>query len=194
VLHGAQLWTALPDDDRHVAPFFENYVPPVFQHDGASVSVFLGSLLGHTSTATTFSPLVGAQIDLPPNTEIAVPVNPDFEHGVLVDAGDVTVDDEPVPLNSIGYRAPGADTLVIASGETAARVLLIGGKPLGEQIVMWWNFIGRSHEEVVAYRAAWQSEVIEGTDDTGQFGAVVGYAGDPLPAPVLPNVRMRPRG
>jgi len=193
-LHGAQLWTALPDDHRHVAPFFESYAPPVFQHNGASISVFLGSLLGQTSPATTFSPIVGAQIDLPPNTEIAVPVDARFEHGVLVDAGDVTMDDEAVPLHSIGYRAPGAETLVIASGETAARVLLIGGEPLGEQIVMWWNFIGRSHEEVVAYRAEWQSEVIDGTDADGRFGSVAGYPGAALPAPVLPNVRMRPRG
>ena len=74
LLHGVQLWTALPDAARHGAPFFERFVPPVFEFEGASVSVFLGSLLGHDSTATAFTPIVGAQLDLPARTAIEVPV------------------------------------------------------------------------------------------------------------------------
>ena len=173
VLHGAQLWTAIPDAARHVAPFFERYAPPVLSHQGASISVFIGSLLGHQSPATTFSPLVGAQIDLPAHTEIALPVDPSFEHGVLVDSGVVSVDDEVVPVHAIGYRPPGAETLVIASEATPARVLLIGGAPLAEQIVMWWNFIGRTHDEIEAFRAEWQSAVI-GEADAGSRVATDG--------------------
>ena len=46
------------------------------------------------------------------------------------------------------------------------RVLLLGGPPFGEAIVMWWNFVGRSHEEVVAFRDAWQAQL------TGADGSV----------------------
>jgi len=46
----------------------------------------------------------------------------------------------------------------------------------------------------VALREQWQTEVIGGTTVSGRFGAVVGYDGRPLPAPELPNVRLRPRG
>jgi redox-sensitive bicupin YhaK (pirin superfamily) len=195
ILHGAQLWTALPDAHRHAAPFFERYVPPVIEHQGAQVSVFLGSLLGQTSTARAFSPIVGAQLDLPANTEIAIPVDPAFEHGVLVDSGEVSIDDETVPEHALGYRAPGANTLVLAAGAEPARVLLIGGTPFGEQIVMWWNFIGRSHDEVVAFREQWQRDVIDGQTDAGRFGRVDGYdRGGALPAPTLPTVRLKPRG
>jgi hypothetical protein len=67
-------------------------------------------------------------------------------------------------------------------------------EPLGEQIVMWWNFIGRSHEEIIEFRRTWQSEVISDGDESGRFGRVRGYDGAPLPAPELPNVRLRPRG
>ncbi|MCW4385396.1 pirin family protein [Salinibacterium sp. SYSU T00001] len=193
VLHGVQLWTALPDATRHSEPFFEHTVPPVITHQGAQVSVFLGSLLGQTSDATTFSPLVGAQFDIPPATEIVVPVEAGFEHGVLLDTGEVTVDDVPVPRDHLAYRAPGADALVLAAGASGARVVLIGGEPLGEQIVMWWNFIGRTHEEVVAYRKEWQRDVIEGADAAGRFGHTV-YDGPALPAPALPTVRLRSRG
>jgi hypothetical protein len=53
---------------------------------------------------------------------------------------------------------------------------------------MWWNFVGRSHEEIVAFRQAWEGEL-------DQFGRVEGYTGTPrrLPAPPLPNARLKPR-
>jgi redox-sensitive bicupin YhaK (pirin superfamily) len=192
-LHGAQLWIALPDAARHAAPFFERFVPEPFEYSGATVAVFLGSLLGHTSTARTFTRVVGAQLDLPAGARVDIPIDAAFEHGILVDAGSPLVDGRPVASAEIGYLAPGRATLTIESGDLPLRALLIGGEPLGERIVMWWNFIGRSHDEIVGFRRQWQDEVIaRGTDD-GRFGRVRDYDGDPLPAPELPNVRLRPR-
>jgi redox-sensitive bicupin YhaK (pirin superfamily) len=193
VLHGAQLWIALPESARHGSPFFERFVPQPFEHQGAIVRVFLGELLGASSTARTFTRVVGAQLEIPAGSTITVAVDPGFEHGVLVDAGAPTLNGTPVAHAEIGYVATGHDSLTIAAGDDAVRVLLIGGEPLGEQIVMWWNFIGRSHDEIVAFRQQWQSEVIARATDTGRFGRVQGYDGDPLPAPELPNVRLRPR-
>jgi hypothetical protein len=92
-----------------------------------------------------------------------------------------------------------------AGDEGDARVLLLGGAPLGEQIVMWWNFIGRSHEEIVAFRANWQARIGAApartggpagagtTDGPEQFGLPVGDTLPPIPAPPLPNVTLRPR-
>ena len=87
---------------------------------------------------------------------------------------------------------PGRDELTISAG-TAVRALLIGGVPLREEIVMWWNFVGRSHEDIVAYRAQWQADVIDGGAPAGRFGTV-DHPAPPLPAPALPSVRLRPRG
>ena len=81
----------------------------------------------------------------------------------------------------------------IAAGDTPLRALLLGGEPLGEPIVMWWNFIGRDHDEIVAFREQWQGDVIDGADDHGRFGTVEGWYGSALPAPVLPTVRLTPR-
>jgi hypothetical protein len=70
--------------------------------------------------------------------------------------------------------------------------VLIGGAPFGEDIVMWWNFVGRDSDEIARYRREWQ-------DEGERFGRVDGYVGhDPdglprLPAPALPGVRLRPR-
>jgi redox-sensitive bicupin YhaK (pirin superfamily) len=193
VLHGAQLWIALPDATRNAEPFFERFVPSPFDYQGAVVSVFLGELLGRASTARTFSPVVGAQLDVPPNTTVEVPIDGSFEHGLLVDRGAPTVNGSEVHLSELAYVAPGETALLIRSNSEPLRALLIGGQPLGERIVMWWNFIGRSHEEIVEFRRQWQAEVIADGDERGRFGHVRGYDGRALPAPELPNVRLRPR-
>jgi quercetin 2,3-dioxygenase len=193
ILHGAQLWIALPDAARNSAPFFERFVPAPFEFEAATISVFLGELLGHASTAKTFSRVVGAQLDVPANTTVHIPVNPTFEHGILVDAGSPLIDGIPVARAELASLSPGANSIEIATGDEPLRALLIGGEPLGEQIVMWWNFIGRSHDEIVEYRRQWQVEVIAEDDEGGRFGHVDGYDGSPLPAPELPNVRLRPR-
>ncbi len=193
ILHGVQLWTALPQEHSEHAPLFEHYVPEVFDHDGARVSVFLGSLLGHTSPASAFTPIVGAQFDLPAHTAITVPVDPTFEHGVLVDTGPATLDGTEVAVAHIGYRAPGATELTIGTGEETARIILLGGEPFGESIIMWWNFVDRSHENVVESRRQWMADVIHGGTEAGRFGHVEGYDGRALPAPEMPLGRLRTR-
>jgi redox-sensitive bicupin YhaK (pirin superfamily) len=193
VLHGAQLWIALPDATRNAEPFFERFVPTPFTYGGAVVSVFLGELLGHASTARTFSAVVGAQLDVPAHTTIELPVDAGFEHGLLVDSGAPTLNGSRVNSSELAYAAPGTTTLTISTSDEPLRALLIGGEPLGEPIVMWWNFIGRTHEEIVEFRRQWQADVIAEGDEHGRFGRVRGYDGRALPAPELPNVRLRPR-
>ena len=186
VLHGAQLWLALPDSSRHHAPFFEHYVPSPIEFEGAIVHVFLGSLLGQTSTATAFSPLVGAQLDIPAGTTISLPVDSSFEHGLLLDAGLVTINGMDVAPDELAFIPAGSARLDLVAGDAPMRAILIGGAPFGESIVMWWNFIGRTHDEIVEYRSDWES-------GAARFAEVTGYDGSPLPAPVLPGIRLKPR-
>ncbi|MBH0053161.1 MULTISPECIES: pirin family protein [unclassified Salinibacterium] len=192
LLHGAQLWVALPNAHRDTAPAFENFVPTPFEHQGATVSVFIGELAGVSSPARVFSPLLGAQLDVPADTSITLTLDATFEHGVLVDAGDVTIADVETPEDHLAYLAPGLTELSITAA-TDTRLLLLGGEPLGEAIIMWWNFIGRSHDEIVMFRAQWQADVIEAGNPSGRFGTVASCDGHPLPAPELPTIRLRPR-
>ncbi|TFC00829.1 pirin family protein [Cryobacterium adonitolivorans] len=192
-LHGVQLWIALPDLTRHQAPHFENHVIEPITLGEVTLHVFMGTLAGQRAAATGDTPLVGAQIDLPAGSSIDLDVDWSFEHGVLVDAGTVLFAGATVQQNELGVALAGRSAIRLQNtGDGTARVVLLGGEPLGEQIVMWWNFIGRSHEEITAWRAQWQSEVIDGTDAAGRFGHVA-YHGAPLPAPVLPTVRLKPR-
>lgn len=198
-LHGVQLWLALPDSVREsLGRKFEHYAPQPVAFDGGSALVFLGSVLGSESPVPVCSPLVGAEIRLEPGAELAFTVDPQFEHGCLVDTGDVTVEGVNVPVNSVGYTGIGSDTLRLENRSPGSvRVLLIGGVPFGEEILMWWNFVGRDSDEIARFREQWQS-------GDGRFGHVDGYVGhggpgrnaeglSRLPAPALPNVRLRPR-
>jgi hypothetical protein len=118
---------------------------------------------------------------------------------VLVDLGPVRLEaagaDEAteVAWSELAYVEPGRDRVRLTAVDGPARVVLLGGVPFGEELVMWWNFIGRSHDEVVEFRRRWQSDVIDRNDPDGPFGTVSGYEGRPLPAPELPTVRLKPR-
>ncbi|MDN5857699.1 MAG: pirin family protein [Pseudonocardia sp.] len=191
-LHGVQLWLALPDAHRHVAPFFEHAEPEPFPVGPATVRVFVGELAGRRAEVTTFSPLIGAQVDLPAGATVTLPVDPAAEHALLVDAGEATLEGASVAAAELGVVAPGRAGLTITAG-TAVRALLLGGAPLGEEILMWWNFVGRSHDEIVAFRREWQADVVVGGAPDGRFGTV-DHPAPPLPAPELPAVRLRRGG
>lgn len=201
VLHGVQLWTALPAADRFCAPRFDHYEPTPAEIGDHRLSVFLGELAGHASPVATASPLVGAEVVLG-ETALELELRPDWEYGVLVDAGSITVDGEPVGHAELAYLAPGRSRTTIAArerGERATRLVLIGGEPLGEQIVMWWNFIGRSHEEIAHARANWQAAIGQADGDgtnPRQFGPLTPLTDrEPvIPSPPLPHVRLRARG
>lgn len=201
ILHGAQLWLALPDASRHVPPGFEHYRPEPVIGDGTEVRVFLGSLAGSTSPVRTHSRVVGAELLLQPRVRLQLTVSRFAEHGVLVDSGELTVDEHPVPVDHLAYLGTGQDGIVLEAGDQPVRALLIGGEPLGEQIVMWWNFVGRDHDEVVQAREDWMAQISDNfgtiTDSAeifdGRFGIVTGDHQPPVPAPALPNAKLKPR-
>jgi redox-sensitive bicupin YhaK (pirin superfamily) len=190
ILHGAQLWLALPDAAREMEPGFEHYAPTPVEGEGWQVRVFIGSLLGDTSPVVTHSPLVGAELRLEGGVTLTIDVPSSFEHGVLVDTGAITLEGDPVDRNELGYVGPGHESLTIVAREDT-RLLLLGGEPFGEQIVMWWNFIGRDHDEIVGYREQWQS--LLATGDVERFSLPEADPRGPLDAPPLPNARLRPR-
>ena len=164
-LHGAQLWLALPDGQRQVDPAFEHYAPEPVTGEGWTARVFLGSLLGATSPVTTYSPLLGAELTLAAGTTLGVPLDPSYEIGLLVDAGEHHRRRRAAGPHELGFLEPGADAVELTATEDA-RLLVLGGPPFGEQIVMWWNFIGRDHDEVAAYRAEWEA-LVDGRPTSG---------------------------
>ncbi|MEU9361232.1 pirin family protein [Streptomyces sp. NPDC048301] len=185
-LHGAQLWVALPDAHRHVEPRFEHHPDlPVVTAPGLTATVILGELDGAASPGTTYTPIVGADIALGEGAEARLPLDPDFEYAVLAMSGAADVDGVPVLPGSMLYLGCGRSELPLRASSDAA-LMLLGGEPFEEEIVMWWNFIGRSQEDISRAREDWMKGV--------RFGDVNGYEGGRLSAPELPPGSLKPRG
>jgi quercetin 2,3-dioxygenase len=187
ILHGVQLWVALPDAHRHTGRDFAHFVPPVQTVGDADIRVFLGELGGVRSPVHTFTPLLGAQVDLAPGGVVELAVDPAFEHGVLLDQGEVHAGGTALGVADLWYQSPGHDVVRLTNGGGGpARLLVLGGTPFPEELVMWWNFVGRSHDEIVGYRREWEQHA-------ERFGSVDGYPGRRLAAPPLPNSTLLPR-
>jgi redox-sensitive bicupin YhaK (pirin superfamily) len=184
-MHGLQLWVALPEAARHEEPRFEHHAHlPVRQDSDATVTVLVGRFGSAESPAGVHTPLVGVEVLLRGPGSHRLPLEPTFEYGVLSMSGAVDVAGTTVTPGSLLYLAPGRSELTIETpGE--ARAFLLGGEPFEEELVMWWNFVGRSHEEIVAAREDWMAG--------RRFGRVSGCSADPLPAPALPTVRLLAR-
>lgn len=123
---------------------------------------------------------------------LRLPVEPEFEHAVLALSDPLTVDDHPITTGSMLYLGRGRRSVALHA-ESATRALLIGGVPFDEQLVMWWNFVARTHDEIVDARTRWDTEHTTTRELTDRFGTVPGYEGPSLPAPRLPNAPLRAR-
>jgi redox-sensitive bicupin YhaK (pirin superfamily) len=193
-LHGVQLWVALPPERRDVDRAFHHYSARETVESGVGWRVFLGSLGGESSPVPTFSPLLGAELSLASEAVAEVALDPAFEHGVLVDTGTIELDGNAVPAPTLVALPAGRQRLRLKALGTRARVLLLGGTPMESDLVMWWNFVGGSHEEIEQARRDWQAEIgADGRAAGSRYGTVLGYDGAPLPAPPLPGGRLRPR-
>ncbi|HEY7071746.1 MAG TPA: pirin family protein [Acidimicrobiales bacterium] len=162
--HGIQLWVAQPERTRHAPPAFEHHAElPEAGIGAARVTVLIGELAGAVSSARADTLLVGADL-ASDGGRFNVPLDPAFEHALVVLTGSLAVGDTPVVPGHLAYLGQGREQLDLAA-EGATRALLLGGEPLGEQIVMSWNFVGRSRDEVAQAAADWN-------DGADRFGTV----------------------
>ncbi len=183
-LHGLQLWVALPEESRHQGPHFEHHAQlPTGTEGSVTTTVLIGGLGGERSPAQTYSPLLGAVLELGAPGRVSVRLHPDFEHGVLSLDGSIAVDGHALERSALLGLPPGRTSLLL-SADQPSRILLLGGEPFKQDLVMWWNFVGRSHDDIAEARSDWESE--------RRFGSV-SYPGARLPAPPLPSTRLVPR-
>jgi redox-sensitive bicupin YhaK (pirin superfamily) len=154
--HGIQLWVAQPEATRHGEPAFEHHAAlPLVELGDAVATVLVGEIAGARSPARTDSPLVGADLalDAGPST---VPLDATWEHALVVAQGAVDVDGTTVVPGSLAYLGTGRDELAVRAAAPGTRVLLLGGEPFPEPVLMWWNFVARTRAEVDEARADWE--------------------------------------
>lgn len=175
-LRGVQLWVALPKSSRETAPAFDQHrTLPVVELEGGRTTLIIGELAGSRSPARTFSAMVGAEVVVEADRRLVVPLEPLFEHAVVLLQGGCRLDGRPLAIDTLYYLGCGRSEVVLVSEHDPPRALLLGGAPFGETILMWWNFVARTAEEIVAAREDWEAG--------RRFGEVRAYGGERLSAP-----------
>ncbi len=181
-LHGVQLWLALPGPDRQAAPAFEHHADlPVAALGGLRVTVFAGALAGGRSPARVYSPLAGAEVSAPRDARGRIPLAAGHEHVIFVAEGTAEVDGTVLAPGGLLYLGTGRGSVDLAAAG-GTRAFLLGGEPLGETLLMWWTFVGRTPGDIAGAAADWANGE--------RFGQVTGYRGAPLAAPPLDVSRL----
>jgi quercetin 2,3-dioxygenase len=156
-LHGVQLWVAQPEGTRHGSAAFEHHAElPEVDVGAATATVLVGSLDGTFSPATHERDIVGVDLVLR-RGEAILPLDAAREHALVVVEGMVEVDGHPVTPGHLAYLGVGHDECPLAASEPA-RALLVGGTPFEDRLLMWWNFVGRTQDEITEAYEAWMAD------------------------------------
>ncbi len=195
-IHAAQLWIALPESHRHCPPRFQHYPElPQARAGDFLATVLAGEALGLRSPAEVHTPLMGVDLHAAPGTapaRVRMPLRADFEHAVMALEGSVHAAGQPLSMQELLYLPRGAEAVDIEAAP-GSRLLVIGGEPLDEPILLWWNFVARTGEEIALARSQWESELAEpGTDAARRFGPPLASPLKPLHAPSLEGTVLRP--
>lgn len=190
-LDALQFWVVLPEGARQGIGGFERHAHlptltlPAEEGPDATATVVLGEFAEVVSPATVHTPIVGAEIAVPSGARIRLPLRTDWEHAIMLVEGDAHVATHGMTQNDVLYLGDSRDEVEVTTAQ-GALLFLIGGEPFDDEIVMWWNFAGRTHEEIVEARTDWEAA-------SPRFGVVEGHDVR-IPAPPLPDVRLMPRG
>lgn len=162
-LQGVQLWIAQPDATRNAAPAFEHHRElPQKELGGCTATVLVGDFAGLESPARHDSPLVG--IDLEAHGTSTFSLQPEFEYALIVLEGSSSLNGLALEAGNLAYVPTGYDEITLVP-QTPTRALVLGGVPIGEPILMWWNFVARSRAEIDEAFESW-------TNDDSRFGIV----------------------
>lgn len=173
-LQGVQLWVAQPELTRSGEPAFEHHAElPRYEFDNSIATLITGHLQGQSSPSRQDWPAVGIEGVLR-SGRTTWPLDPNFEHGLIAIEGEVRIGRHILAPGQFAYLPVGRDELPI-DAEDSATILLVGGQPFAEQVLIWWNLVARTTDEIdVAYHE-WRD---------GQFGHVnTALAAMPTPIP-----------
>ncbi|MEQ1308878.1 pirin family protein [Acinetobacter bereziniae] len=183
-MHAAQLWIALPDDKINMAPQFDHYpILPVVEKDNIEFTVLVGEFMDTVSPVQVHTELLGIDFFAKEQTKTRIPLNPKFEYGFMALEGDAIVNGHDLNSDNMVVLEPGISQIEVELPK-GSRLLLIGGEPFESPILLWWNLVGRTQEELKTATEQWINQ-------DARFGTIPDYDGPRLEAPAFPD-KMRP--
>jgi redox-sensitive bicupin YhaK (pirin superfamily) len=165
-IDGIQAWVALPAEAEETAPAFAHDEDlPSFSEGGIAGTLIAGHAFG-LKAGQVLSPLFYLHLEMETGTRFTLP-DEQRERAVYVARGSVTADGVRIPAGSMAVFAPGLAR--IEAGEHPARVMVLGGEPLGPRHI-WWNFVSSRLERIEAAKADWRAgRMALPPSDAGEF-------------------------
>lgn len=155
--HGLQLWCAIPAEHEEDEPSF-SHTPaaaiPSAELPGVSVRVMIGEAFGLRSPVPTLSPTLYVDLQLAAGASVQLPAAARERAIYGVDQG-FEIDGVAVPPAVMVVLPEGATPTLSAA--QAARVVMVGGEPLGHRH-MWWNFVSSRKERIVQAADDWAAQ------------------------------------
>ena len=155
-LHGVQLWVAQPAATRSAPPEFEHHAElPRMEFGPVVATVLVGELDGVASPARRDTDHGGIDLDLRPG-RATIPLRRDHEHALVVFTGACIVEGAVVEPGHLAYLGVDRDEITLTI-EEPTRALLVGGVPFDDAVLMWWNFVARTRDEITAAHRDWSA-------------------------------------
>ena len=165
VMHGLQLWTALPVAHEEDEPSFAHTPAsaiPELRIGDAQVRVLIGAAFGATSPVATFSQTLYLDVRLPAGGSLQLPALA-AERAVYPVQGELSVDGQMLPAGEMAVLEAGSATALASAA--GARFVVIGGEPLDAPRHLWWNFVSSRKERIQQAAQDWEA---------GRMGSVSG--------------------
>jgi len=153
--NGLQAWVALPEDQEESRPTFTHVDDtdlPTTDDGAVFMRLVAGSAYGLVSPAPTLSPLFYAHADLTEGARLPMPTG-HKERAAYVVSGAVSLEGEVYTSGKLLVFKAGTEPALRAVGGPA-RLMLLGGEPLGRRF-MWWNFVSSRQERIEQAKADW---------------------------------------
>jgi redox-sensitive bicupin YhaK (pirin superfamily) len=157
-LHGIQTWVALPKEHEGTSPSFEHHPAttlPTITLPGLTLRILAGTAFGKTSPASTFSELFYVAVEMEAGSRLAIPTEHE-ERAVYLVEGEILLDGVSFENRHMGVLPRGREITIEATA--AARVMLLGGKPMDGDRFIWWNFVASSREAINEAKQRWREQ------------------------------------
>lgn len=156
-MHGLQVWLAMPAAEEQGEPSYSHHPAdslPRSTSMGVDICLIAGTGFCLQSPVPVLSPTIYAEIKLAAGSALQIPAEHAERALYLID-GEVTLDDQQLPLRGLLVLPEGETYTLSACGES--RLVLIGGAPIGPRRINW-NFVASDPALIDQARERWAAQ------------------------------------
>lgn len=159
VMHGYQIWVALPQEKEEMEPQFDYYPSstiPTWKEGNLTIKLAAGNAFGKSAPLQGFSPLF--MVDIYAHEETTIPLKEQLEGEVafVIVKGSINVEDQKVEAGQMLISK--TDNACELCLDKDTQVLLFGGQPLEQEHYLLWNFVSHSKERLQKAKEDWQNK------------------------------------